>query len=775
MNLQTIFVSVLLIFSLNLLHSQSDSSYQVLDDNTGYSAAIIENFHLHLNKTSFIRGERIWFKAYVYDQNSQSPSLITTNLHVGLFDGSGNELKRKLIFVENGVGQGDFAIDSTFTKSRYFIKAWTNWMKNFKNDNSYFEQIEVLDLSGGLETEITPSKEYSVEFFPEGGSVLADAENIIGIRLTGFEDKLLEKLQVRLLSDRGETLIDPVRLSKSGLGKFTYTQSRNRSYELHVSMDGQPMMKKALPQPDREGISLLVNSLHPSLVTIQVRTNERSLPQLFGKSLRLVVRGQDSTHLRQIGLSTVKQSISLEKSSLSKGVNHISLENGPGEILASRIFFNQTLADDEVLDVESRLNTSGDSVSFVLRIKRPLKENFSLSVAALPSGSRAYQPLQSIKSSFMLSPYLEEKKQELKSYLEGKGRRQEYELDILLLSERWPGNPSEMFYNPQISETNQWEAGITINGWAKNADLEREQSVWMYSGSIQNTFIGDLQKDKTFQTEAVLYENDSLAFTLIDKKGRMRQPDISFSLEPEKQPDRLNLQELDLPVKSSAIGEEQNWIIPFEISDQTIELDEVELVEQRIPTKFQINATTEMRRITDEDIKRRPAVIHYLRSLGFKVFINGTNFTVTRYLNPVLFRNLPVIVEGFRQTSTAVLQIPLSQVEFVTYDPLGFISISLKKYRYRGPDDEPLYIKFLIENGFARPSQFQVPSYSNFSNRFFKYYGVIDWQPMLVSDDQGIVSFKIPRLEQDEIILHIEGMGSEGTLISTSKTIRLVP
>ena len=44
----------------------------------------LENIHLHLNKTSFLQGERLWFKAYVRDQNSKLPSLATTNLHVGI-------------------------------------------------------------------------------------------------------------------------------------------------------------------------------------------------------------------------------------------------------------------------------------------------------------------------------------------------------------------------------------------------------------------------------------------------------------------------------------------------------------------------------------------------------------------------------------------------------------------------------------------------------------------------------------------------------------------
>lgn len=48
-----------------------------------FFASSRENFHLHLNKTAFLKGEQVWFKAYVYDQNSQRPSSNTSNLYVG--------------------------------------------------------------------------------------------------------------------------------------------------------------------------------------------------------------------------------------------------------------------------------------------------------------------------------------------------------------------------------------------------------------------------------------------------------------------------------------------------------------------------------------------------------------------------------------------------------------------------------------------------------------------------------------------------------------------
>ena len=42
-------------------------------------------------------------------------------------------IKSKNIFIQNGVGIGDFLIDDTFY-GKYYIQAYTNFMKNFGDE-----------------------------------------------------------------------------------------------------------------------------------------------------------------------------------------------------------------------------------------------------------------------------------------------------------------------------------------------------------------------------------------------------------------------------------------------------------------------------------------------------------------------------------------------------------------------------------------------------------------------------------------------------------------
>ena len=100
--------------------------------------------YLHLNKSTFIEGEEIWFQAYVLNQKTKKLDKSTRNLYCTIYDEKGNFKQSKLLFVKNGIADGSIKIDSTFTKNTYYIKASTNWMRNFEEDESFIQKIQIL-------------------------------------------------------------------------------------------------------------------------------------------------------------------------------------------------------------------------------------------------------------------------------------------------------------------------------------------------------------------------------------------------------------------------------------------------------------------------------------------------------------------------------------------------------------------------------------------------------------------------------------------------------
>jgi hypothetical protein len=106
-----------------------------------------EKVFIHVNKTKFFTNENLWFTAYVGEDKDNTPSKYTTNLRVNLLDKNGNVLETKNIFINKGVGIGDFLIADSYKQGKYYLQGYTNYMKNFGDKNVFIHEIEIINPS----------------------------------------------------------------------------------------------------------------------------------------------------------------------------------------------------------------------------------------------------------------------------------------------------------------------------------------------------------------------------------------------------------------------------------------------------------------------------------------------------------------------------------------------------------------------------------------------------------------------------------------------------
>lgn len=162
---------------------------------------------IHVNKTSFLKGENIWFQAYVLEQNSEKLHTSTSNLYVSIYEPSGKLKEQHLVHIKNGIGKGNILIDSSFTKKAYYLKASTKWMKNFDEDNGFSQKIIILKNKNDdpIDEVVTQNEYIDFQLLPEGGHILANNYNKIAILAKNKKMKV-SKLQMELLKIVKENL-----------------------------------------------------------------------------------------------------------------------------------------------------------------------------------------------------------------------------------------------------------------------------------------------------------------------------------------------------------------------------------------------------------------------------------------------------------------------------------------------------------------------------------------------------------------------------------------
>ncbi|MDP4207383.1 MAG: hypothetical protein Q8928_01085 [Bacteroidota bacterium] len=127
-----------LFFSHNLSAQESPETGKQL-----FQAAQGEKVYLHLDRNTFLPGDTIWAKAYLWFGYEQLPDTASRVLHLELFDAQGKVLQNKKLLIENGTANGYIRIDSSFTAGKYFVRAYTRWMQNPDAGEPFYQTITV--------------------------------------------------------------------------------------------------------------------------------------------------------------------------------------------------------------------------------------------------------------------------------------------------------------------------------------------------------------------------------------------------------------------------------------------------------------------------------------------------------------------------------------------------------------------------------------------------------------------------------------------------------
>ncbi|KQS41309.1 carboxypeptidase-like regulatory domain-containing protein [Pedobacter sp. Leaf194] len=102
-----------------------------------------EKVYLHLDKPYYAIGDDIWFKAYVVNGKTQTPSNISKILYVELINEKDSLKKLIKLPIMGGISWGDFKLTDSLGEGNYRIRAYTNYMRNFGTDFFFDKTIKI--------------------------------------------------------------------------------------------------------------------------------------------------------------------------------------------------------------------------------------------------------------------------------------------------------------------------------------------------------------------------------------------------------------------------------------------------------------------------------------------------------------------------------------------------------------------------------------------------------------------------------------------------------
>lgn len=309
--MKKIYLCLIAVLLFSIGYSQNSS-----DGNKAKIASVFENYfnlereaiHLHLNKTTFLNKETIWFKGYVVNRKNSKP-FFTSNIFILLLDENGKQISEQLVFANNGIFSGKIELGTNNASGNYYIQAYTNWMNNFSEDESTLSKITVINSSQGVKNyKKVNTNSLKININPEGGTYVKGIENAIGISFLDCMNNSIDGIEGSLQTLEGEVL-RTFKLNKFGYGKINVPPTDKRLK--FVFNHENKVFEKELPAPTEFGLGLIVNNFNDENKTfVHLTTNSGTLKTLGSKKLFLVISKDEKCIIQEFNLTTKQKRIS---------------------------------------------------------------------------------------------------------------------------------------------------------------------------------------------------------------------------------------------------------------------------------------------------------------------------------------------------------------------------------------------------------------------------------------------------------------------------------
>lgn len=751
-----------------------------------YFALEREAVHLHLDKTTFINNESVWFQGYIINRKTHKP-FFTSNIYILLLDENGKLLSEKLVYANSGVFSGKMDLGSKLKSGNYYIQAYTNWMNNFSEDESTVTKINVINPSEGLKNySKINSESLAIVLNPEGKRLIKDISNVVGIRLKDCRGNSPQNLEALIQNSNGETL-KSIQLNRFGYGKFEITPT-DEKIKVVVKYDSK-VIESILPPSDLMGLSVAVNSYSiENKTAVKIKTNATGYNVLKSKKLNVIINQDGNFAILPLQLNpiTLEQTLMINNKDLQDGINVIRvIDNDLKQWCERLIYINPAVEGNFTINKDNthnnKINIAGQSGY----------ANAIVSVSVLPEKTQSFSQDNSIIAGIKINPYLNEPLSNADYYLSSQSRSGSYELDLALLNEQQFKYNWDLMKISHPSSNYSFDMGINLKGSVNTAIKDKDyHKVKLVSFSNLIMMTTDVDKNGDYLFEHMLIEDSSYVNMSLLKLPKFEavtnsfKPQVLNRKKPFYKPFRFKIPE------DCGTSGGQDYITNLDIpklSDKTIQLKEIEVqndFKKKLVYQSKIGNSFLKGFKIEEGMTRD--LFSFLRSNGFDV--RDSMGSITIYSGgSVSITGAPAVpeiyIDDFRIFSPDELMgMSMSEIDEIFLDKRaivpglnnkqGIIKIYRKKNfdTYKSKKDPN---SFYFTEGFSRDVPFKNVDYDNTQDLGFDNFGLINWSPGIQTDESGNFVFETTDYNKTKCKIIVEGMTSDGKLFHEEQTVEL--
>ncbi len=593
----------------------------------------------------------IFFKSYIFSEfyfkgNARSKVLI-----VELLDSKSKLLKTQSHRIVDGVVNGNLGLDKKLRPGKYFLRAYTNQMKN--NPDAYsFQEI----LIGEIEQDDIKTNNSVVSVVPEGGLLIQGYENRLVIKLN--DNNQFENGRIGdVVDNQGNKVADVYKFGDC-LATAILKPQKLGNYRIKL-LNGSI---HTIPYKVEEGYQLQINSIDSDKIKVKTRVT----PVLKDSNARLVATLGGNTYLETpLDFKNNNEiDFQLNKNDLPNGIFNFQIRDKEDNILTSRPF----MLNHGILNIEANvLSDSGDGQGKI-RLKvtdekgNPVKTKLSVSINPIDETN------DGINACYQLDIFNVSMDAAQESYSNIKEQRKELflnDLNVQLLSTN--------FNSATGIKGGETSTGLEFNGYAYdlNNNLLRNTEIQVMGISkTENTIIETKTDDQgllSLQNLDLTGEAELIFRTKGDNTKerlvKVRRIMVSSTNNEINRPD-LSDKGINPTIQSSRTDR-----LGFIENKDLIELDEVEVADKKIdkyysPSNYSLPLTSRISSTKFQDYekpKTLPMLISELPGVAVRIVDPVHAYVSVRGGSP-LFMIDGILLPKPNKTEGIVLRTGLNEV-----------------------------------------------------------------------------------------------------------------
>ncbi|WP_264549025.1 hypothetical protein [Flavobacterium sp. N2820] len=754
-------------FSQNLNKSKIDETL------INYFKLDRENIFLHLNKSNYLTNETIWFKGYIIEKKESKLNFETTNVYVSLLDENGLEISNHLFYASNGIVLGQIKINESLPSGNYYIHVYTNYMNNFKENESTIQPLKIINISDKIvPTNSNETSDPSIKISYEGGKLLANTDNTVGVNIVDCFGNGLKISTIKVKNSKGE-IVNSFATNNEGFGKFEILNANIENYTLEIEHNSKIILK-TLDLPVTEGINLsAINYIDEEKIIITVKTNEESLKKFKNKPYSIIIQKNDQGNIVDFTLDATQKKFVINQSNLPEGINSIRLINSDLESIAERVIYNDVIPNKITL---TTIKTK-DSIKVSGKINNRIG-NFS--VSTLPIASTINKS-NTIISNLVFKNYCSIENLNTDYYFENFNKRKKYELDLVLLHSKtnykWNSMLTEI-----PKETYSFDIGINIEGKVNQKVGPKEKLRLFSVNNIDETTT--LNDKNEFEFKNILaVDSSNFHFSLIKNDEKLQSLNIySRIINNNRKFNKKSEIKKSFCITEKFVKNDFDTNFDFPRLENVTVLEDVQVIEvkkEKLEKEREYNnSMAKGYKINDSDVTSFRDVLSFIASHGYDVSQEaGTVAIRSRSIRSIMGSRSPAVFldNGPVSDFSLLTNILLIDVDEIYINKHGYGmggdgsngSIRIYTKRTYGINQNRNNIKsksLIIKGGFQPLLEFENPKYVSYSGESFQKHGTIDWIPNIYTDENGNFEFTIPHFNQEKIKLNIQGIDNFGQL-----------